>query len=284
MSGLLTRAPVSRKGATCLSSMALSAAFSASGGDPDWVYGHGFVRHAVKHVPVDRGCRFVDIAAGSGSLAVQLAASSLMDGFHLTAVDLDASALDLLTKNAKRCGVADRITALKQDALSLGFADGSFDVAVSAFGVTETSDPVKAVREMARVLAPGGTAVVVGWASTPHSRAFQQSGRALDEFYPHGVPVFGASSIVRLLEGAGLQAEAQFDVAEQTNMIGLINEHFDVMLRRLVPPPPKHLSRAQLKELLQRVYDPASPLEDLAVTITIVVARKPAAAAADAQL
>ena len=66
---------------------------------------------------------FLDIGTGSGAIAVTLALS----GSRGTATDLSTRALDVARENARRHGVADRITFVEADL----FAEGSFDLVIS---------------------------------------------------------------------------------------------------------------------------------------------------------
>ena len=62
-------------------------------------------------------------------------------------------------ENARREGVAERVELRNADARELPFPDNSFDVIVSSFAIHNISDPAgreKAIREIARVLKPGG--------------------------------------------------------------------------------------------------------------------------------
>ena len=62
----------------------------------------------------------------------------------------------------------------------LPFADGSFDKVVSAFGLMYFDDRVGALREMARVLAPGGTLAVSVWESLERSAAYPEAVELLE--------------------------------------------------------------------------------------------------------
>ena len=47
------------------------------------------------------------------------------------------------------------------DATQLGFSDGSFDVCSMAFGIRNIPDKIKALKEMQRVIVPGGQVVIL---------------------------------------------------------------------------------------------------------------------------
>ena len=96
------------------------------------------------------GMRFLDVAAGSG--AVSIPAARL--GAHVLAIDQSARMLDLLEQRAHREGLPIETRIMDGHALEL--TDSSFDMAGSQFGVMLFADMPKGIREMARVVKPGG--------------------------------------------------------------------------------------------------------------------------------
>jgi ubiquinone/menaquinone biosynthesis C-methylase UbiE len=99
---------------------------------------------------------FLDVAAGSG--AVTLAAARL--GAKVTSVDFSPRMLERLTANCRRRNL-EGVTTAVMDGQALEIADGSFDSAASAFGLTFFSDLAKGCSELHRVLRPGGRAGVL---------------------------------------------------------------------------------------------------------------------------
>ena len=59
------------------------------------------------------------------------------------------------------------IEFLEGDALNLPFDDASFDASTIAFGLRNLADPVRGLREMLRVVKPGGRAVVLEFVRPP---------------------------------------------------------------------------------------------------------------------
>jgi SAM-dependent methyltransferase len=107
------------------------------------------------------GERVLDIAAGNGD--VTLAAARR--GADVTSTDYVPALLERGRVRASAEGLTVRFE--QADAESLPFADASFDVVLSTFGVMFTPDQEKASAEMARVCKPGGRIGLANW--TPSS-------------------------------------------------------------------------------------------------------------------
>lgn len=96
------------------------------------------------------GQRVLDVAAGSGNVAIRAARA----GADVVASDLTAESLDAGSEEAKSLGVAlDWVVADVQD---LPFDDASFDVVTSCFGAIFAPDHSATAREMLRVCRSGG--------------------------------------------------------------------------------------------------------------------------------
>jgi demethylmenaquinone methyltransferase/2-methoxy-6-polyprenyl-1,4-benzoquinol methylase len=102
--------------------------------------------------------RLLDLCCGTGDLcfyAEEAAASAV----RATGADFT---LPMLAVARRRKGEEGRSSAFVQaDALSLPFPDGSFDAITVGYGLRNIADPQGALREMRRVLAPGGRLVVL---------------------------------------------------------------------------------------------------------------------------
>jgi ubiquinone/menaquinone biosynthesis C-methylase UbiE len=125
--------------------------------------------------------RVLDVAAGNGN-ATLAAARRFAD---VVSTDYVAALLE----GGRRRAEADRlpVTFQEADAEALPFADASFDVVLSTFGVMFTPNQDKAARELLRVCRPGGKIGLANW--TPESFIGQMF-RVLGKYVP---PVAGVA-------------------------------------------------------------------------------------------
>ena len=97
------------------------------------------------------GGRAIEVGAGSGRLLIRLGRER---PYQLVAVDYAPYAVRAVRENLRRSG--QRGDALFGDALALPFADASFDVVLSGGLLEHFREPAAVLREMARLLRPGG--------------------------------------------------------------------------------------------------------------------------------
>ena len=102
--------------------------------------------------------RVLDVACGTGVVARQVAALVGSAG-RVVAVDMNPAMLAVARAIAASPGPA--ITWQEGNAMALNLPDGSFDVVLCQHGLPFIPDQAVAVREMRRVLAPGGRALVI---------------------------------------------------------------------------------------------------------------------------
>lgn len=107
------------------------------------------------------GQRVLDVAAGNGNVALAAARRWC----KVTATDYVGSLLDRARLRADADGL--KLQFQEADAEHLPFADGSFDIIVSTFGVMFTPDQEKAASELLRVCRNGGKIGLANW--TPDS-------------------------------------------------------------------------------------------------------------------
>jgi SAM-dependent methyltransferase len=113
------------------------------------------------------GERIVDVGSGTGSLSFALAAR----GDHKEIVGIDVG--EPFVAHAREHNKDPRTSFRIADATALPFGDATFDRAVSQLVLQFLPDPLKAVREMKRVVRPGGTVAACVWdayGGQPHIR------------------------------------------------------------------------------------------------------------------
>ena len=96
--------------------------------------------------------RLLDVASGTGDLALEI--QDACPDCEVVASDFCAEML----RHAADRGLRETVVA---DALNLPFPDGGFDVVTVAFGLRNMADYPAALREMRRVLKPGGRLVIL---------------------------------------------------------------------------------------------------------------------------
>jgi SAM-dependent methyltransferase len=107
------------------------------------------------------GMLILDLASGTGEPAITLARRIGPQG-QVTATDLSADLLEIASTRARESGLSNVVTR-RADAHELPFADNSFDLATSRFGVMFFGDVERALRELKRVLRPGARACFLVW-------------------------------------------------------------------------------------------------------------------------
>jgi pimeloyl-ACP methyl ester carboxylesterase/SAM-dependent methyltransferase len=119
----------------------------------------------IRRAGLHPGMRFLDVASGNGALSIPAARM----GAKVTAIDQSPAMLELLSKRAEREGLP--VVTRVMDGHALAFDDDRFDMAGSQFGVMLFPDMPRGIREMARVVKPGGRVLVIAY-GVPHEIEF----------------------------------------------------------------------------------------------------------------
>ncbi len=101
----------------------------------------------------------LDMATGTGDMAIL--ACRLLDPNKVIGVDLSAEMLELGRKKIEKEGLTKKIELLKGDGEAINFPDNSFDAVTVAFGVRNFENLDNGLRELLRVLKPGGKLVIL---------------------------------------------------------------------------------------------------------------------------
>ncbi len=128
------------------------------------------------------GDRVLDIATGTGDLAFAIRKAGATE---VIGTDFSDEMIEAARKKAPKHG--KDVTFDVADALDLPFDDGSFDACTVSFGLRNMVDYDAALREMRRVLRPGGSAIVLEM--TPFRRPFL--GPLFRVYFEKVMPVVG---------------------------------------------------------------------------------------------
>jgi demethylmenaquinone methyltransferase / 2-methoxy-6-polyprenyl-1,4-benzoquinol methylase len=166
--------------------------------------------------------RVLDLCTGTADLAIA-AGQARPPAARVVGVDFAGAMLTIGARKIRRAGLSGRITLARGDAMRIPVADASVDAVTIAFGIRNVEDPELALRDVARVLKPGGRLVVVEFAmpTTPLFRAVYLSyfrhilpriGRAVSrhdaayEYLPASVGAFASPrTFTNLLQNIGFR-------------------------------------------------------------------------------
>ena len=107
------------------------------------------------------GERVLDVACGTGLVAFE-AARAVGPAGAVVGIDLSGQMVEAARLRASKKALSN-VRFARMDAESLALPDASFDLALCALGLMYVPDPERAVREMRRVLRPGGRMVLAVW-------------------------------------------------------------------------------------------------------------------------
>lgn len=220
--------------------------------------------------PLPAGGRVLDIPCGDGFYTACFARRLHLAG-GVVAADLSPAFLRLARRAVGRCRRAAPVEYVRADAYALPFDDAAFDLVWCAQSlITLADDPATAVREMRRVVRPGGVVailesdeyhhVLINWPVELELSVQRAVAAAARERYGASATVAPARGAQRLLRAAGLRPawkrtftgdrQTPFDRATAAFLAG----HLAETRRRIAP----HLRPDRLAAF-DRFADPADP-------------------------
>lgn len=113
--------------------------------------------HLVQLAPRGRDQQALDVCCGTGDLTLALADR----GFVTTGIDFSHPMLAVARRRGARWQGVGHVRFMHGDALRMPFPSGSFDVVTMAYGLRNLADLDVGLRELIRVLRPGGTLLIL---------------------------------------------------------------------------------------------------------------------------
>jgi SAM-dependent methyltransferase len=164
-------------------------------------YLEGGAREFYERLPLVPGCRLLDVACGSGQLALMAA----KDGFQVTGVDIAGNLIERARTRARSEGLTANFH--EADAEALPFEQAGFDAVTSLIGAMFAPRPTLVAKEMMRVCMPGGIIAMANW--TPQGFVGQMFKTIAKFIAPSGMPppvLWGEESTVRERFGHGVRS------------------------------------------------------------------------------
>jgi demethylmenaquinone methyltransferase / 2-methoxy-6-polyprenyl-1,4-benzoquinol methylase len=124
------------------------AALLSFGQDPRWR------RFLVSRMDVGPDARVLDVATGTAAVAIELVRRS---GCRVVGLDQSGEMLAEARRRVDAAALSDRIELVQGEAEQLTFDDASFDGLTFTYLLRYVTDPLATLRELARVVRPGGT-------------------------------------------------------------------------------------------------------------------------------
>jgi enediyne biosynthesis protein CalE5 len=169
----------------------------------------------IRRAGLQRGQRVIDLGTGTGSVAIK-AASAVMPGGTVTAMDISAEMLGLARPRALSMGLSN-ITFLEGRAEEIPTPSDRFDAVLASLSLMYVIDRGAAAREIARVLRTGGRVVAAVWGGPEDADIvrFQQTAGSFAPKPP--VPGVGPGALANpaeflaQLERAGIRASVEVE-------------------------------------------------------------------------
>jgi len=127
-------------------------------------------KKAILQLQQDRPRQVLDVATGTSDMAI--ICYRLLEPEKITGIDISEQMLAIGRKKVEKEALTSFIELQKGDSETINFADNSFDAVTVAFGVRNFENLESGLKEMLRVLKPGGKLIVLEF-SRPRTKIFR---------------------------------------------------------------------------------------------------------------
>lgn len=155
--------------------------------------------------------RLVDVGTGTAQLPVQIAASPHFKQFEIVGTDYFGDMVEKARETVKKRGLQRQVRIDRNDVHAMPYPDEFADFVISRSTIHHWADPVAALREIYRILKPGGVAIIHEPRRNPHPKALAEFNRRRAEL---GVPPanmdekYTAAEIRGFVKEAGIGRES----------------------------------------------------------------------------
>lgn len=149
-----------------------------------WNIDKGWRKKAIKQLQLFAPQTILDIATGTGDFAILSA--KMLQPKQLIGADISVGMMEIGKRKVAAAHLDQIVSFQKEDCLALSFADHSFDAVTAAFGIRNFQDLDSGLKEIYRVLKPGGHLSIVELTqpvSFPMKQLFKVYSHTLLPFY-----------------------------------------------------------------------------------------------------
>ena len=125
----------------------------------------GWRRKAMRCVEEDGKGYLLDVACGTGDFSIAACRAGVR---QVTGIDISANMVNIGRKKVAEAGLAGQIDLRSGDSEAMEFGDNTFDTVTVAFGVRNFEHLEQGLREMYRVLRPGGKVIILEFSMPEH--------------------------------------------------------------------------------------------------------------------